>query len=75
MKTLKEKMNVIHYYKLSNNRKMPVHMHDDQIEGCVQVARYFAVGFAGFCFKYDRKNPKHTLSFIELLEIYENKKQ
>jgi hypothetical protein len=71
MKTLKQKMNVIHYYELPNNGRYPVSMHEDQIEGCVQVARDFAVGFG----KFLSENNTEEGNIEELLEIYETKEK
>ena len=76
--TLKERMNVIHYVKLGGINKdskgLPVSMHDDQIEKCVEVAEEFAVNFAEWCFIHDRKYPEHNNNTKELFEIFKKEK-
>lgn len=70
MKTLKEKMNVIHYVKLGginkNSKGLPVSIHDDQIEKCVELAEEFAVNFAEWCLN----SKTYWTPTKELLEIY-----
>ena len=43
---------------------------EENAKQCVQICDEFAVGFAQFCWEYDRKNINHTKGFCELLEIY-----
>ena len=75
--TLKERMNVIHYVKLGGINKdskgLPVSMHDDQIEKCVEVAEEFAVNFAEWCdecYLYNMEN----FTAKELFEIFKKEK-
>jgi hypothetical protein len=41
----------------------------------VKISDDYAIEFAEWCFKYDRKNPSHTLLTTKMLEIFKKEKE